>query len=94
MKSPGFAVAAHFPAFRKASLGDILIVDGDQAFIQQVVYGKHIPFQRLKGADGQGFGALDPDDQAVVDVGRQGRAMAAEDQYRRQQAAQASEKNI
>ena len=59
-----------------------------KAFIYDVIYGKHIPFKRLKGPDRQRFRALDSDHQAVFHAGSRSGVTGCPKQRNRQDQRQ------
>jgi hypothetical protein len=68
VEGPDFAAGTLFPAIGDASLGDIIVVNGDQALVKDVVNGQNVPFLRLERADRERLGTLDADRDAGPDV--------------------------
>lgn len=71
MKGPDFTAGAFLPAFRKRSLGKIVIIDCNQAFIDYIINGKNISFLRFKRTDCRCFGALDSNRDFISDIFRE-----------------------
>lgn len=68
MENPCFSAGAFFPAFSDTALRKVIIVDGNQAVIDNIINGQDISFLRLKGTQGQRLGALDSDGDTGSDV--------------------------
>ena len=60
-KGPVFTAVGFLPAFSQVSLGNIIVIDHNQAFINLIIDSDDIPLERLEGTNGNGFGALDTD---------------------------------
>ena len=68
VEGPGLAAAALLPAFGQAGLGEVVVVNGDQAVVEQVVDAHHVPLLGIQRADGRGLGGLNAHHQAVLHV--------------------------
>ena len=68
VERPDLAAGAFFPALGNATLRDIIVVNGDQTFVEDVVNGQNIPFLRLERADRERLGALDADRDTGPDI--------------------------
>lgn len=89
MEGPHLAAGVFFPAFGDASLREIIVVNGDQTFVDYIINRQYIPFQRLKGPDRQRFCALDADRDTGADVFRNACLKRQDQQDQQDQAAPA-----
>ena len=88
IKGPGLSVGGNIPALSQLSLRVIIIIQVNQAFVDQLVNGHHVPLHRQERADGLRLAALDTDDQAVFHITGGGRRLRkAQDQAQRQDQA-------
>ena len=92
VEGPELSVGGAFPAFRQAPSRIVVIIDCNQTFIDQVVYGQYIAFHRFERTNQHGFRALHAENHVFRDVG--GEHMTTwQDGHQRQHQYQANQPN-
>ena len=83
MEDPCFSAGTFLPAFSDTTLRKVIVVDGYQTFIDNIIDRQDISFLRFKGTQGQCFGALDSDGNTGSDVFGQSQVSGNQQRYQK-----------